>query len=81
MKSSAARQIPANSSTVPQVTVSAVRFRPQPLPRIIAFSVGRSVVKTRLRRLDFRLAVNHLRQVIAWARVLSLIAKGASWRL
>jgi hypothetical protein len=81
MKSSAPRQITANSSTVPHVTVSAVRFRPQPYPSKIACSVGRSVVKAWLRWLDFRLAVNLLRQTIVWGRVLSLFAKGALWRL
>ena len=80
MKSSAPRQIQANSSTVSHVTVSPVRFRPQPFHRKIACSVGRSVVNTRLRWLDFRLAVNELRQVIVWGRVLSLLARGASWR-
>ena len=45
MKSSTSKQIPANSSKSPPATVSAVRFRPQPVPRKSRGSVGKRVGK------------------------------------
>jgi hypothetical protein len=67
MKSSAPRHHVAIDSTVPQVTVSAVRFRPQPLPRKTRDSVGRSVGFGRRRRLFFIKWPEHV-----WARKLQL---------
>jgi hypothetical protein len=53
MKSSVPKQISSNSAKSPQATVSAVRFRPQPLPCERRVSVGRSVVNGARRRWFF----------------------------